>query len=93
MNIEVVYWKLGNSDPAIHSLNELIDKECISLWSKVGNIKDKIWFEDPSGGYWGAIMIWEKEKPDLSQLPPNSPREIIGRAPDVRLSFNLLSRI
>ncbi|CCO47570.1 hypothetical protein VIBNISOn1_30270 [Vibrio nigripulchritudo SOn1] len=93
MNIEIIYWEIKDSDPSISVLNRLIDKDCLSQWSSVENIVDKLWFENQSDGYWGAIVIWDKEKPDLSSLPPNKPKSIIGREPDVRLSLDLISRL
>ncbi|MEF2482178.1 hypothetical protein V4D09_02595 [Vibrio mimicus] len=92
MNIELACWVLGDKDCSVDVLNDLIDETCLSDWKNVNQIDEKIWVEDVNGKYWGALVIWNDDKPPLMSLPKNAPKEILGRDPDIRFFFNIVSK-
>lgn len=89
MKIEIVYWCLQDKYFDLDVLRKTIDEKSLSNWRNVDALNEKIWVENEKEGWWGAIMIWDGEKPDLCDLPANVSRDILQRAPDFRMSFDI----
>ncbi|CAG75600.1 hypothetical protein ECA2700 [Pectobacterium atrosepticum SCRI1043] len=89
MMMEWVWWELTENDPDIKDLREQLTQRDVIAWHSVEALQEKYWVMNHSPARWGAIMLWREKKPALADLPPNRSAEIIGRAPDKRMSFTV----
>lgn len=91
MRLELAWWELVGDDPSVDALLANPSLHAARReWSLVPNLVTKLWLSAGAPARWGALMIWNGDKPPLAQLPRNISAEIIGRPPDQRLSFDVL---
>ncbi|SFO01192.1 hypothetical protein [Xenorhabdus japonica] len=93
MKIELAWWDLDDNDPNVDILSASLTKQILEEWENVPNLTKKFWFTSNKGSCWGAMMIWNGDKPDISVMPNNISGEIIGRVPDHRIIFDVLNEI
>ncbi|UCM91529.1 hypothetical protein [Streptomyces marincola] len=87
MRAELVWWELDGTGRTIDSLNEHLRTGAVEPWAQVPGLRLKLWIADRAGNRWGAVMIWENERP--AHLPPNLAAGLIGRPPTHRLAFDV----
>jgi len=89
--LELAWWELGDGDPRVEELaaNPNI-QSAHEEWRDVPNLRAKLWLSSPVTRRWGALMLWEGDKPALAQLPRNVSAQVIGRPADHRISFDVL---
>ena len=91
MQLELAWWELGDGDPPVDALLSNPSFQAAQQdWAQVPNLLTKLWLASGAAPRWGALMIWNGEKPPLARLPRNVSAEIIGRPPDHRLFFDVL---
>jgi hypothetical protein len=87
MMMECVWWELTPKDPNIEQLCAQLIRTDIAIWHQIDELQAKYWIMNETPPRWGAVMLWNDEKPDLSVLPLNIAAETIGRPPDTRQCF------
>jgi hypothetical protein len=85
MRIDIAWWDLDPSSATIDSLREHLREEAVGQWPGVRGLRLKFWMADREGNRWGAVMVWEADRPDV--LPPNRASELIGFPPTHRSTF------
>jgi trans-2,3-dihydro-3-hydroxyanthranilate isomerase len=89
MRIDLAWWELEGSHQSIDSLREHLRDGTVDTWAEVPGLRLKLWIADGEHNRWGAVMIWEADRPADLPLPPNRAAELIGRPPDHRTRFEL----
>lgn len=89
MRVDVVWWDLRDSTQTVESLRARLKEEGVEAWADVPGLREKFWVSDLDKGRWGAVMIWESERPDAAALPPNRAGELIGYPPTHRSRFDV----
>ncbi|MFF3642585.1 hypothetical protein [Streptomyces sp. NPDC002564] len=87
MRVDVAWWHLDGTPQTIDSMRAHLRENTLHRWTKVPGLRLKIYLADREQNRWGAIMLWEDERPPLDEMPPNSALALIGRPPDVRVTF------
>jgi trans-2,3-dihydro-3-hydroxyanthranilate isomerase len=88
MRVDIAWWELdGSSAQTIQSLQEHLDHDTVSEWARVPGLRMKLWIADRHTNRWGAVMLWESDRPTDEALPENRAAKLIGRPPDQRLRF------
>lgn len=87
MRIDIAWWDLEGSGQTVESLREHLRHEAVDSWSDVPGLLLKVWMADPWNNRWGAMMLWETDRP-AEGLPPNRAAELIGRPPTHRERFD-----
>ncbi|MGY3961916.1 hypothetical protein [Aeromonas popoffii] len=87
MRIELAWWSLAESDPQPPQLRARLDESVHREWHGVKNLAMKLWLESIQPPRWGALTIWEGEKPAVATLPVNLSAKWIGRPADQYFSF------
>jgi trans-2,3-dihydro-3-hydroxyanthranilate isomerase len=89
--LELAWWELGEGDPRVEELaaNASI-QSAQEEWRDVPNLCEKLWLISSATRRWGALMLWDGDKPALARLPRNVSAQVIGRPPDHRISFAVL---
>ncbi|BGE53218.1 hypothetical protein IE981_15040 [Klebsiella pneumoniae] len=90
MKIEIAWWDLANHDSQVEKLNSALTETVIEDWRQVPGLAFKAWIWDPVGYRWGAVMLWTDEK-HVETMPENIAKTMIGRNPDVRISFDTVA--
>jgi trans-2,3-dihydro-3-hydroxyanthranilate isomerase len=77
MKLEIAWWELDGSPATVDSLaRHLREDAVLDNWQPVAGLREKFWIADPVGNRWGAVMIWEDERPEA--LPENMAAALIG---------------
>lgn len=87
MRIDIAWWDLDRSAATIDSLREHLRDGTAERWAGVHGLRLKFWTADRERNRWGAVMLWETERPAV--LPPNRAAELIGFPPTHRSSFEI----
>ncbi|MDA0181696.1 hypothetical protein OJ997_15425 [Solirubrobacter phytolaccae] len=80
MIVDIAFWDVDDVD-ALHAAT------AVEEWRGIDGLRLKLWIVDRERGRWGAIMLWDGERP--ASLPPNRAAELIGRPADHRLTFDV----
>lgn len=77
MKLEIAWWQLDGSPATVESLERHLHEDGVpDRWENVPGLREKFWIADPDGGRWGAVMVWDEERP--ARLPENEAAEIVG---------------
>lgn len=89
MRVDIAWWDLDGSQQTIESLQEHLRDGAVEPWSEVHGLRLKLWIADRDHNRWGAIMLWESDRPADRGLPPNQTAEIIGYPLTHRAQFDV----
>jgi trans-2,3-dihydro-3-hydroxyanthranilate isomerase len=92
MRVDIAWWDLASS-AALDSLRHGLDSTVLEDWTGVPGLRQKLWLADPWGTRWGAVMVWDGDRPPSAKLPPNQAAEMIGRAADHRGRFEVVAAV
>ncbi|MFE7836726.1 hypothetical protein ACFU53_11920 [Streptomyces sp. NPDC057474] len=88
MRVDIAWWDLDGTGQTVESLREHLRHEAVGPWSEVPGLLIKLWMADHRNNRWGAVMLWETDRPARG-LPPNRAAELIGRPPTHRERFEV----
>lgn len=89
MRLEIVWWDLDDSPQIVESLCEHLRDGVIDERTRVPGLRVKFWIADHDRNRWGAVMVWEDDRPAGHPLPPNRAADLIGRPPDHRMRHDV----
>ncbi|GGK76182.1 hypothetical protein [Streptomyces flaveus] len=89
MRVDIAWWDLDGSPQTIESLREHLRNEAVGPWTKVPGLLLKLWMADSGANRWGAVMLWEADRPADGALPANRAAELIGGPPTHRERFEI----
>ncbi|MFB7451606.1 MULTISPECIES: hypothetical protein [unclassified Streptomyces] len=89
MRVDIAWWDLGDSPQTIESLRDHLRDGAVSPWADVPGLRLKFWMADREGNRWGAVMVWEADRPADRPLPPNRAADLIGYPPTHRTRFDI----
>jgi hypothetical protein len=89
MRADIAWWDLDGTGQSIDSLREHLRDGAVEPWAHVPGLALKFWMADRTGNRWGAVMLWERDRPGSAQLPPNRAAELLGGPPTHRTSFEV----
>ncbi|WP_416531727.1 hypothetical protein [Streptomyces coelicoflavus] len=90
MKVDIAWWDLTGSAQTIDSMRtHLKDDDGVAEWSGVAGLFMKFWVADAARNRWGAVMVWETDRPAPEELPPNRAAELIGGPPTHRTRFDV----
>ncbi|WP_381803623.1 PhzF family phenazine biosynthesis protein [Streptomyces niveus] len=76
--MEIAWWALDGSPATTEDLaRHLCEEGVVDDWRSVTGLREKFWIADRDGNRWGAVMVWDDERP--AALPENRAAELIGR--------------
>ena len=84
MRVDIAWWDLDGSRQTIESLREYLRDGAVGPWAEVPGLRLKFWMADRDHNRWGAVMLWESDRPADRPLPPNRAVELIGYPPTHR---------
>ena len=84
MRVDIAWWDLDGTGQTIDSLRADL-RDSATAWSDVPGLRLKIWLADRETNRWGAVMLWEADRP--AELPPNRAAQLIGGPPTHRGRF------
>jgi trans-2,3-dihydro-3-hydroxyanthranilate isomerase len=87
--VDIAWWELEGCAQTIDSLREHLDGGTVDEWAVVPGLRLKLWMADRPSNRWGAVMLWESDRPAAWPLPPNRAAELIGRPADHRTRFDV----
>jgi len=89
VRIDIAWWDLEGTSQTIDSLGAHLREGTVARWAEVPGLRLKCWIADRDHNRWGAVMLWETERPPLERLPPNEATSLIGRPPSLRAVFEV----
>ncbi|MEE1782383.1 hypothetical protein PUR71_05495 [Streptomyces sp. SP17BM10] len=89
MKADIAWWELDGSPQTIESLAEHLRDGAVAPWADVPGLRLKFWIADRENNRWGAVMVWETDRPADRPLPPNRAAELIGAPPTHRMRFDV----
>lgn len=89
MRVDIAWWDLDGTPQTVESLREHLRDEAAGTWAEVPGLLLKLWVADPRTNRWGAVMLWEEDRPGDGRMPPNRAAELIGRPPAHRHRFEV----
>jgi hypothetical protein len=89
MRVDIAWWDLDGSPQTIDSLRSHLRDDALPAWSDIPGLRLKFWMADHERNRWGAVMLWEADRPAGWPLPPNRAAELIGYPPQQRLRFDV----
>ena len=89
MIVDISLWDLDGCEHTVESLRASIGDDVLDDWARVEGLRLKLWIEDRRNHRWGAIMLWEPDRPAGQALPPNRAAALIGRPADHRMRFEV----
>ncbi|MFI1355902.1 hypothetical protein ACH4TV_20355 [Streptomyces sp. NPDC020898] len=87
MRVDIAWWDLDGTPQTIDSLREHLRDGAVADWSDVPGLRLKLWIADRRHNRWGAVMLWEADRP--AALPPNRAAQLIGGPPAHRTRFDV----
>ncbi|MFF4269813.1 hypothetical protein [Streptomyces sp. NPDC001536] len=87
MRVDIAWWDLDGTPQTIDSLREHLRDGTADAWRDVPGLRLKFWMADPEHNRWGAVMLWDTDRP--ADLPPNRAARLIGRPPAHRTRFDI----
>jgi hypothetical protein len=85
VKLEIAWWDLDGSPQDVESLRAHLRDGVTDDWAEVPGLRVKFWIADPDRNRWGAVMVWETDRPADRPLPANRAADLIGRPPDHRM--------
>ncbi|MEV0171129.1 PhzF family phenazine biosynthesis isomerase [Streptomyces sp. NPDC050803] len=77
MNLEIAWWDLDGRPVTVDGLQRHLGEDgVVGSWQEVAGLHEKYWIADRAGNRWGAVMVWDGERPDV--LPENRAAGLIG---------------
>ena len=89
MRLEIAWWDLEGTAQTVDSLSAHLREGAADDWAGLPGLRVKFWIADREHNRWGAVMVWQDERPDPAVLPPNRAAELIGRPIVHRLGFEV----
>jgi trans-2,3-dihydro-3-hydroxyanthranilate isomerase len=89
MRADVVWWDLDETSLDVEALAARLRDDGVQEWADVPGLVVKLWLADRRHNRWGALMLWDPERPDEAFLPPNRAAELIGAPPSQRTRFDV----
>ncbi|MFC7303458.1 hypothetical protein ACFQVC_04415 [Streptomyces monticola] len=90
MRADIAWWDLDGTGHTVDSLYvRLREDDWVRPWNEVPGLALKFWIADRAGNRWGAVMLWDPERPEPGLLPPNRAAELLGGPPSHRESFEV----
>jgi trans-2,3-dihydro-3-hydroxyanthranilate isomerase len=89
VKLEIAWWDLDGSPQSVESLRTHLRDGVADDWADVPGLRLKFWVADRDRNRWGAVMVWETDRPAGHPLPPNRAAELIGRPPGHRMRFDV----
>jgi hypothetical protein len=86
---DIAWWDLDGSGQDIDSLRAHLRDGVVAAWGGVPGLRLKFWMADRAANRWGAVMLWEADRPAGLALPPNRAAELIGAPPAHRFRFDV----
>lgn len=86
MRVDIAWWDLVGTGQTVESLRAHL-REGALAWADVPGLRLKLWVADAEHDRWGAVMVWESDRP--AELPPNTAAELIGGPPAHRFRFEV----
>ncbi|MQY06453.1 hypothetical protein ACRB68_45410 [Actinomadura sp. RB68] len=65
----------------------------MAAWADVPGLALKAWIADPVRERWGAVMLWDPDRPAGRLLPPNRGAELAGGPPDERCGWRVVAAV
>jgi hypothetical protein len=94
MILRLVLWNLADSKTTIEELRRYLREESVDQFEEVPGLRFKAWISDEATERWGAVYLWESDKAAEQTLRVlESPRELIGKDPDVGEDFDVEATI
>ncbi|MFC5722870.1 hypothetical protein ACFP1Z_22140 [Streptomyces gamaensis] len=93
MKAELAWWDLEGSGQTIDSLNAHLRDGATRPWVEVPGLVLKLWIADREHNAWGALMVWEHDRPADRPLPANRAAELIGCPPTHRMGFEVAAGV
>ncbi|MEU6402555.1 hypothetical protein [Streptomyces sp. NPDC046985] len=87
MRVDIAWWDLDGTPQTIDTLREHLRDGAAAAWRDVPGLRLKFWMADRRRNRWGAVMLWEADRP--ADLPPNRAAQLIGRPPAHRTCFDV----
>ncbi|CAG6398928.1 hypothetical protein NMG29_11380 [Streptomyces cocklensis] len=87
MRVDIAWWDLDRSTATVDSLRDHLRDGTADQWADVEGLRLKLWMADREHNRWGAVMLWEAERP--ASIPPNRAAELIGYPPTHRFGFEV----
>jgi trans-2,3-dihydro-3-hydroxyanthranilate isomerase len=78
MIVDIVWWNLDGSAQTIESLKAQLQDSGVDRWTNVPGLVSKHWIADAENRRWGAIMLWDEDRPAAHLMPPNDAQDLIG---------------
>jgi hypothetical protein len=89
MRADVVWWDLDETSVDVEALAAQLRDDGVAAWADVPGLVVKLWLADRQHNRWGALMLWNPDRPDEVFLPPNRAAELIGAPPSQRSRFDV----
>lgn len=93
MRVDIAWWDLDGSGQTIESLRAHLKDDGVAPWVGVPGLRLKYWMADAASNRWGAVMLWENDRPADVPLPPNRAADLIGGPPTHRFRFDVEAMI
>ncbi|QKW08094.1 PhzF family phenazine biosynthesis isomerase [Streptomyces sp. NA04227] len=92
MKMEIAWWDLDGSPATVESLEKHLSEDGVAHnWQSVEGLREKFWIADPEGKRWGAVMVWDQERP--ADLPENLAAALIGAPISHRDRFDVQATV
>lgn len=92
MKMEIAWWELDGSAATAQDLERHLHEDgVLGAWRGVEGLREKFWITDRDGARWGAVMVWEDERP--AGLPENRAATLVGRPLTHRDTFEVQAAV
>ncbi|MFH9262786.1 MULTISPECIES: PhzF family phenazine biosynthesis protein [unclassified Streptomyces] len=92
MNLEIAWWDLQDAFTTVDDLERHLREDgVVEEWKQVSGLHEKHWIADRAGNRWGAVMIWDGERP--AGLPENKAAQLIGAPVTHRERFEVQAAV
>ena len=93
MIVDIVWWDLDGSTQTIDSLKAQLQDSGVDRWANVPGLVFKHWIADAENRRWGAIMLWDENRPPAHLMPPNDAQRLIGLPVAHRMHFTVAQTV
>ena len=91
MLVTLLLWNLADSKTNVDELRRYLQAEAVDPFDGLPGLVFKAWVSDEVTERWGAIFVWESREAAEQELP-SSPRDLIGKDPEIAELFDLEAR-